>query len=74
MGVLKHSKRNVLEWVFCYFIYIYIYICVCVCVCVLFMLKLKRKKEKKLNVLICIEFGSYFKKYQKIFFLLVSGL
>jgi len=72
MGVLKHSKRNVLEWVFCYFIYIYIY--VCVCVCVLFMLKLKRKKEKKLNVLICIEFGSYFKKYQKIFFLLVSGL
>jgi hypothetical protein len=31
--------------------------------------KEKRKKKKKLNVLICIEFGSYFKKYQKnIFF------
>jgi len=41
---------------------------------VLFMLKLKRNKEIKLNVLICIEFGSYFKKYQKIVFLLVSGL
>jgi ABC-type enterochelin transport system permease subunit len=34
----------------------------------LFMIKLKRKKEKKLNVLICIEFGSYFKKISKIFF------
>jgi hypothetical protein len=31
--------------------------------------KLKRQKEKKINVLICIEFGLYFKKkYQKIFF------
>jgi hypothetical protein len=27
-----------------------------------------KKKEKKLNVLICIEFGSYFKKISKIFF------
>jgi len=34
-------------------------------VCVV-LIKLK-KKEKKLNVLICIEFGLYFKKYQKYF-------
>jgi hypothetical protein len=30
--------------------------------------KLKRQKEKKINVLICIEFGLYFKKNQNIFF------
>jgi hypothetical protein len=28
----------------------------------------KKKRKKKLNVLICIEFGSYFKKISKIFF------
>jgi hypothetical protein len=32
---------------------------------------IKTKKKKKLNVLISIEFGLYFKKY---FFLLVSGI
>jgi hypothetical protein len=35
--------------------------------------KLKRQKEKK-NVLICIEFGLYFKKKSKNIFLLISRI
>jgi hypothetical protein len=36
--VLKHSKKKVFEWVFCYYFFMY----------VLFMLKLKRNKRNKM--------------------------
>ena len=50
------------------------------CVCTIFLCmflndkKLKRQKEKKINVLICIEFGLYFKKKSKNIFLLISRI
>ena len=49
--MFKHSIRRVFAWVFCYYFFL----------CMFGMIK--TKKKKKLNVLICIEFGLYFKKY-----------
>jgi hypothetical protein len=43
-------------------------VCVCIFFCMLLNYK-KIKKTKKLNVFICIEFGSYFKKISKNIFI-----